>query len=241
MPPLGRARRGGIEHRAGCIAQEQLQAPDCSILGQSQGLRSRIDSPIFASSAWAGAFGSWRSVPKDLADWIGASLYAYQGNPYRERRVKTPSALGLDQERKVFFRPSDPCLATGVVLEGGAKYEVVFTRIDGWSDANIPVGTTEGFASNDDRAPWYMGAFAPIKRNLGQLWFKPEAQVGSHAQTEYTLDRSAPLSMENRSGELFLYVNDAVLGLPGIWDYFYRNNRGEGTVTIRKVADGPRP
>jgi hypothetical protein len=36
-----------------------------------------------------------------------------------------------------------------------------------------------------------------------------------------------------RNGEVFLFVNDAVIGLPRIADYFYRtNNEGRATVVI---------
>jgi uncharacterized protein (DUF2235 family) len=42
------------------------------------------------------------------------------------------------------------------------------------------------------------------------------------------------------SGELFLYVNDAVLMWPGLTDVFYRNNSGTATVTVKRVeADTP--
>jgi uncharacterized protein (DUF2235 family) len=37
-----------------------------------------------------------------------------------------------------------------------------------------------------------------------------------------------------RDGELFIYVNDAVFGIPGIEDYFLRNNSGTATVTVER-------
>ncbi len=37
------------------------------------------------------------------------------------------------------------------------------------------------------------------------------------------------------TGELFLYVNDAVLMLPGATDFFYRNNTGTAMVTVEPV------
>jgi hypothetical protein len=39
------------------------------------------------------------------------------------------------------------------------------------------------------------------------------------------------------TGELFIYVNDAVLGLPKRAGRFYQNNRGSATVTVSKVTD----
>ena len=37
-----------------------------------------------------------------------------------------------------------------------------------------------------------------------------------------------------RDGELFLFVNDAVLGVPGLIDVFYRNNVGTADVTVTR-------
>lgn len=39
----------------------------------------------------------------------------------------------------------------------------------------------------------------------------------------------------NATGELFLYVNDAVLTLPGLTDVFYRNNSGRAKVTVTRI------
>jgi hypothetical protein len=40
----------------------------------------------------------------------------------------------------------------------------------------------------------------------------------------------------NASGELFIYVNDAVLALPGLGDLFYRNNRGTAKVSVTRIV-----
>ena len=149
--------------------------------------------------------------------------------------------LGIGEDTAVSLRTSDPCLATGVVMEQGAEYEIEFPRPDGWMDADILVPTTGGFASDAPAAPWYLFLAAPMKRDMGQNWFRPIAHVGEHVQTEHALGPKTRFVVEKRSGELFLFVNDAVIGVPGIWDYFYRNNRGEASVTIRKIGDAPEP
>jgi len=41
------------------------------------------------------------------------------------------------------------------------------------------------------------------------------------------------------TGELFLYVNDAVLMLPGLTDLFYSNNSGTGTIRVERIAELP--
>jgi uncharacterized protein (DUF2235 family) len=40
----------------------------------------------------------------------------------------------------------------------------------------------------------------------------------------------------NSSGELFIYVNDAVLLWPGAIDFFYRNNSGSARVELKRIA-----
>jgi hypothetical protein len=37
-----------------------------------------------------------------------------------------------------------------------------------------------------------------------------------------------------RSGELFIFVNDAVLGIPGLYGVFYANNHGTGKLTVTR-------
>jgi hypothetical protein len=41
-----------------------------------------------------------------------------------------------------------------------------------------------------------------------------------------------------RDGEFFLYVNDAASALPAVGRYFYENNSGTATVTIKRVGRG---
>jgi hypothetical protein len=37
-----------------------------------------------------------------------------------------------------------------------------------------------------------------------------------------------------REGELFIFVNDSVLGIPGLYDFFYRNNKGTAKLTVTR-------
>jgi len=89
---------------------------------------------------------------------------------------------------------------------------------------------------------------------LDRPWFRPIARIGALGADEYPLDpdtRSAPgqntaapegsdtLAVEikaRRTGELFLYVNDAIIGLPRIANLFYRNNPGEARVEVTRLG-----
>ena len=61
-----------------------------------------------------------------------------------------------------------------------------------------------------------------------------------------SLMQCAPTPLERRemhvnikarsTGELFLYVNDAVLLWPGKIDFFYRNNSGSALVSVKNIA-----
>ena len=37
-----------------------------------------------------------------------------------------------------------------------------------------------------------------------------------------------------RDGELFLYVNDAIVAIPGLYGLFYKNNEGSAKVVITR-------
>ncbi|MBI2494620.1 MAG: hypothetical protein HYV94_21330, partial [Candidatus Rokubacteria bacterium] len=85
-----------------------------------------------------------------------------------------------------------------------------------------------------------MLAFAPFKRSFGREWFQPIARIGRYGKDPYSL--GAPSLRARTAGELFLFVNDAVVGVPGLWSVLYGNNTGSATVTIRRIdGTAPRP
>jgi hypothetical protein len=77
---------------------------------------------------------------------------------------------------------------------------------------------------------------------------RPIARIGAQGSDEYALDPETPGTLQptksdqlaatlyaRRDGELFLFVNDAVIGLPRIGQPFYRNNRGQAQVTVERL------
>jgi hypothetical protein len=85
----------------------------------------------------------------------------------------------------------------------------------------------------------------PLRRILLRPWFRIVARVGETGTDEYFLDpdsndiKSVEIPFtSHRDGELYLYVNDAVL--PVYMDFFYRNNRGTATVTVVQ-RESPEP
>jgi hypothetical protein len=82
-----------------------------------------------------------------------------------------------------------------------------------------------------------------LRRILFRPWSRLIARVGETGVDEYFLD-PVPVSQTTpqvyrdvftaqRGGELFLYVNDAVIGLPWLSDYYFIRNIGTAKVTVR--------
>lgn len=154
------------------------------------------------------------------------------------------------------------CGSTHIFLEGnGARYfveiKVGTEPQDQWMDSwiSIPPG---GFSSTEPEEPsppapnklimtppWYfrplMTPLVPLRRTLSQDWFRIALRLGSEGAEEefYKPDihdtKIRWVIRPKRQGELFVYVNDAVIGLPSLFDYFYRNNVGKATIEIKRL------
>ena len=91
-----------------------------------------------------------------------------------------------------------------------------------------------------------MLAVAPLRRELFKPWFRVVARTGGKGGEETFIEPdftdqvliNAPITA-TRDGELFLFVNDAVIGIPGFNGYFYKffydNNKGSARVTIKRL------
>jgi hypothetical protein len=165
---------------------------------------------------------------------------------------------GTQLERS--FHISSPCFATGIRVSAGAKYRIEFVNPTNWRDGAIdladfpdrvingerrPRVATEGYGSSEQTLPILtrvkLVVATPMRRILSADWLRPITRIGAHSHEEYVLGANSTMIEPQHSGELFLYVNDAVLGLPavfglpGLWDFFYRNNVGGVTVKIRGI------
>ena len=143
------------------------------------------------------------------------------------------------------FDTKDICKATGVALEQGGRYQISLKETKPWADGDINT-TIGGFYSADQTGPRRALVFLawPLKRTFIRPWFRVITRVGATGNEENFLDPNSvrPTQLREsfvpgRSGELFLYVNDAVTALPWLQDVFYRNNDGEATVTVKRCKD----
>lgn len=139
------------------------------------------------------------------------------------------------------FASRDLCTATGVQIEEGKRYRVVLqlpgTGEEAWQDSTIPVSSPAGFTS---RKPGLtpvqrviFSVFAPFRRVVGADWFVPIARIG-RSGPDLRLTSTRSVFTAPASGELHLFVNDAVLPP---WRSYYDNNKGAATATVERVEE----
>ncbi|MBA3612867.1 MAG: DUF2235 domain-containing protein [Nitrospirales bacterium] len=153
----------------------------------------------------------------------------------------TPGTLPQELHKKIHFQTNAVCQATGMELIKGKQYRLTMTITNEWKDKGIPADTM-GVNNTQGALALYLGL--PFRRHWSEPWFRPMARIGETGSDIYPLvpqGREPPgqsamkLIYEftaRRKGELFLYVNDAVLTVPKDWQVFYSNNHGTADVEI---------
>jgi hypothetical protein len=164
-----------------------------------------------------------------------------------------PVDAGPSYSRELTFDPKIPCWPTHLTVTEGETYRIVMTVDDNWKDKDIPANV-HGITGS---MPWYLQPLSwPNKRYIFENYLKPVARITpgkrmarfSAGQDEYVLDpaftggANAPRCLVSdfvaqSSGELFLYVNDAVLWLwPDVLVKTYANNGGTAKVHVRRIV-----
>ena len=155
----------------------------------------------------------------------------------------TATGLAKGEVREIDFVTSGLCNKTGVLVEGGgARYHVQIKATSEWLDGSVP-SQLGGFYTTDAPA-WHQRTAlmlaVPLRRELTRPWFRLVLRYGATGGEEVFLDPDPEDgTIENvirptRKGELFIFVNDAVIGIPGLYDVFYRNNAGTGKMTVTR-------
>jgi uncharacterized protein (DUF2235 family) len=155
---------------------------------------------------------------------------------------------GDHSTKEIVFPTNALCFATGTYLEQGAKYSVTIVEDSPWADnapqqahPTRPGGFKTAELSNWRKVPTL--AALPLRRALFRRWFTVIARVGAAGISEEFID---PVQISanvyrgrtetvGRDGELFLYVNGPVIGLPWFTDAFYRNHRGTAHITVKRL------
>lgn len=164
-----------------------------------------------------------------------------------------PVAITSDYSQRLEFYPSEDCWPSGLAAEKGATYRVVINIADtmgGWKDDTLEadlLGNMENHRFDKAVLAW------PSKRYLWENYYKPIARIRTHAprvtgQDEYVLNPTFLSSkkrydclvsdfMAESSGELFLFVNDAVIyAKPDAVVGTYENNTGKSEVYVKRIA-----
>jgi uncharacterized protein (DUF2235 family) len=151
-----------------------------------------------------------------------------------------------DTARLPEFKTAEVCQSMGVWLERNGRYLIRFESTDSFKDGVVPA--SEGYYSTDPASWWQRAltiAAVPLRRELIRPWFRAVVRIGGKGGEEIFLDPdfsdkyliNEPI-IATRDGELFLFVNDAVIGIPGLNGYFYKlfyaDNEGSTRVTISR-------
>jgi uncharacterized protein (DUF2235 family) len=188
----------------------------------------------------------------------GAGLYC------QETPKEQTTGLAVNEQRAVpGFDTGQVCWPSRLWLEERGRYELTLHRdtpwVDGYDTGTRIESHVDGFEVSElESRPvrWKMFATMPIRRIVWQPWFRPIARIGATGTDEYPFDPEGRATVREpeqkdgpppkrseitmpirprRSGELFLYVNDALLGVPPYKAFLYRNNRGTATLTVKRV------
>ena len=141
------------------------------------------------------------------------------------------------------FATNSICWPSGLVLANGHHYRITLTVQEAWIDNDIPADAI-GFPSNN-LALW---VGLPLRRWWTQNWFRPIAQIGKLGNDQYVLSQTDIVAVPGSAnkvvtditarsdGELFIFVNDAVMMIPGWLHYFYDNNHGTATLSVESLG-----
>jgi hypothetical protein len=121
------------------------------------------------------------------------------------------------------------------------RYQISLAVKQPWFDHNHTIPTSpEGFS----RSTLVQLGGVPFKRLIWSNWFAPIVRVGASGLEEHlpkfkqSSDGSNLWTAEftaRSDGEVFVYVNDTSIFLPGLFTYFYNNNEGTAVVSLKKL------
>jgi len=163
------------------------------------------------------------------------------------------------ENRVITFDTKKICVATGLYLEAGGTYLFKLEKKPKATEGNIKIDDAWSFAgikSNTGglhladiptrKQQALMIALYPLKRSFIRPWFRVITRYGSGGTDENFIDPDpvpdpAEILIEKlkprRNGELFLYLNNPVLGLWGLENVFHQFNTGVAKITVERVRN----
>ena len=163
--------------------------------------------------------------------------------------AETGKAKPLAEGKQVnlSFSPSNPCFPTKVLVDRGQQYEVIInvSNESKWKNDKFP---TDPRGYRTAQSDWWSifpsYAAMPLRRVIFRRWFTVIARIGATGSYEDFLDPRVSdepnvfcgvTEVTKRRGELFLYVNDAIIPVPWISNIFYGDNVGGANIVIKRV------
>jgi uncharacterized protein (DUF2235 family) len=168
--------------------------------------------------------------------------------------ICTPSASPSDLERStiIVLDFSKGCQPTGLKLTSGTKYKVSMQDdLDPPAAGDDPDSPEVGklrqslakYPKNDPtpKAELFKKSIgAPFRRVLSAGWFDPVVRVGATGSQQYLIDPVIGVEVSPKEdGEMFVFLNDIVVGLPYVYDIFYRQ-KGVTKISIEIEKEQPK-
>jgi uncharacterized protein (DUF2235 family) len=218
-------------------------------IGFHEGLKRNIAPGLFAIVFVYFGLSIASHALFNILDVWGQTCLDHAADP----TIPPATKMKVDEERVIPFDISRLCNATGVDLDSdGARYYIKIDASGVWTNGAfpIPVGgyavKSDEFAVNPNKtATWgqrfYLTLFLPLRRELSDDWFRFVLRYGRTGGEEHILepDPTDPLIEDvlrpKRRGHLFIFINDAVIGLPFLYGAIYKNNTGTGQLTVRRT------
>ncbi|MDQ8732182.1 DUF2235 domain-containing protein [Bradyrhizobium sp. LHD-71] len=202
--------------------------------------RLRVLPFLFAACGAVAVLGFASHFLFNVADAMGAVCKGTEESKLVQINLGIPQAA-------LPFDTKSLCAPTGLKVREGYRYEIVLTVDKPWSDDDVATSPI-GYTSASQPFRWYLPAILPLRRILFRRWYMAVARIGETGVDEYflepvpvrdpTIDAYRSAFIARRSGEVFLYVNDAVIAVPGLISAFYKKNAGTARVTIN-LANRP--
>jgi hypothetical protein len=137
----------------------------------------------------------------------------------------------LDDETVVELDISNACFATGIKLEADKTYHLSV------ADTEVNDGPYVADADGIKQPGALMYMSIPLRRHITKPWINLFGRIGHDGNDNYVLAVGNNQITARSDGELFLYVNDAVLGVWPRWDLPYVWKGGKNTGSIAVTVD----
>lgn len=200
-----------------------------------------------------------------LAGWAALGVYTQTRLPGLENGTELCSGPLSGKQIIVVardFSTKQVCNPVNARVSKGITYDISFHVVDDWLDGDV-AASPEGLSVSQLGVAGYLGL--PLKRVIKANYLMPTVVVRPTSKDQSSLRKPYmyPLKLERvgdatnlyrgkftatRSGELYLFANDAALPFTGRWygtsnvAHFYGNNGGTACVIIARAgSDSDRP